>query len=314
MLVLFIQLGRIGDMILDSSVFKAVKQKHPDSSIAIICSKHNYPIIESNPFIDEVYIYDKSFLRTLKLIKVLRKKVYDYYIDFKDHKSNESNIFARIIKAKVKIGYNSTNSNVFDINVKDYVKVDIHHARKAIITTALSGLINIDEDYSSDLHKKPIDEQRFEQFRRINNIDKYILINSVGTSEARKLSIDKQKQIVEYLLNKNYKIIFTKVNKSENNPLLSSGNVFEYFTNTINELFPVVEHAELIITPDTSIVHIGAAYSKRMLALYVNDEVNFRKFAPLSDDAKVLFSKEGGSSINNIPNDEIISSLEVLLK
>ena len=78
MRILFIQLGRIGDMILSTPVFRAIKEKYPDAEINVIAGRHNYSVISNNPRINKIIIHKKPPVFVLINIFRIRKHFYDY--------------------------------------------------------------------------------------------------------------------------------------------------------------------------------------------------------------------------------------------
>ncbi|MGA2296363.1 MAG: lipopolysaccharide heptosyltransferase family protein, partial [FCB group bacterium] len=85
MKILIVQLGRIGDMILATPMFRAVREKYPDAEIHVLAGKHNFFVINNNPRIDKIYIHKKNPFNIIKNILALKKEKYDYWLDAKDH-------------------------------------------------------------------------------------------------------------------------------------------------------------------------------------------------------------------------------------
>src|SRR4030066_1697217 len=71
------QHNQLGDLLASVSLFRAIKEKYPQSKITLIVSPVNYTGLVKNKFIDELFIFDKRKLLLptyfLKLYKILRK-------------------------------------------------------------------------------------------------------------------------------------------------------------------------------------------------------------------------------------------------
>ena len=59
MKILITRTDRIGDVMLSTPVFRAVREAYPKSHIAVLVRPYARDIVEGNPYIDEVIIYDK---------------------------------------------------------------------------------------------------------------------------------------------------------------------------------------------------------------------------------------------------------------
>ena len=72
--LLIVRTDRIGDVILSLPMAEFVKQKYPECEVAYFLRKYTSPLLDSNPFIDEVIVADESdgeilFTENLKKIK-----------------------------------------------------------------------------------------------------------------------------------------------------------------------------------------------------------------------------------------------------
>ncbi|WP_307988776.1 glycosyltransferase family 9 protein, partial [uncultured Fusobacterium sp.] len=70
-------------------------------------------------------------------------------------------------------------------------------------------------------------------------------------------------------------------------------NVFIY--NKMENIYQSIEfikRADLVISPDTSIVHIASAFNKNLIAIYSPDKQNFAVWKPVTKNLKVIFCKD----------------------
>lgn len=107
--ILIIRTDKIGDLVLSTPVIKAVRDAYPDSHIAMMVRPYAREIIEGNPCLDEVIIYDKAkkglgLLSDLKFILYLRKKRFDLALIL--HPKNRTHIMAFLSGIPERIGYN----------------------------------------------------------------------------------------------------------------------------------------------------------------------------------------------------------------
>lgn len=99
---------RIGDLVLSTPVFPAIKKRYPNSFIAALVFKETAPIIEGNPWVDQVIVYDKkgfhkSWWKTMQFALELKKERFDIAIHL--HATNRVNIISWLAGIPIRIGY-----------------------------------------------------------------------------------------------------------------------------------------------------------------------------------------------------------------
>lgn len=83
--ILIVRTDRIGDVILSTPVIKNLRESFPQSYIAFMCRPYTKDILEGNPYLDELIIYDKygrhrSWLKSIGFSLYLRRKKFDWAI------------------------------------------------------------------------------------------------------------------------------------------------------------------------------------------------------------------------------------------
>ena len=86
--ILLIQLGDIGDLVWMLPAIRAIKDSVKTSKISILVKKAFGSLLESQPFIDEIFLVPdssgfQSLIDNLSLISALRKRKFDMVIDFR---------------------------------------------------------------------------------------------------------------------------------------------------------------------------------------------------------------------------------------
>jgi len=79
----------------------------------------------------------------------------------------------------------------------------------------------------------------------------------------------------------------------------------------ILDIASLIKTSDLLITPDTSLVHVASAFNKKVIGVYTNPQA-IKNWGPLSVDSKALVAD---SMVENVKIDDIVSStLELLGK
>ncbi|MEE9500248.1 MAG: hypothetical protein V3V42_03020, partial [Candidatus Omnitrophota bacterium] len=108
MRILLTRTDRIGDVVLSTPAIKAMRDKFPASYIAFMVRPYAKDIVEGNPYLDEVIIYDKygkqkSLFGTIKFAFELRKKKFDRA--FMLHPTNRVHLISYLAGIPERIGY-----------------------------------------------------------------------------------------------------------------------------------------------------------------------------------------------------------------
>lgn len=83
--IIIVRTDRIGDVVLSTPVIENVRRAYPGAFIAFMCRPYTKDILEGNPYLDEIIVYDKhekhrSFFSTVLFAFSLRKKKFDLAI------------------------------------------------------------------------------------------------------------------------------------------------------------------------------------------------------------------------------------------
>jgi ADP-heptose:LPS heptosyltransferase len=313
--ILIVQVGRIGDLILMTAMFKALKEKNPNYEIHLLAGRHNYHFAAEHPLIDKVYVHSKKILSTIKLLYHLRKEKYDFWIDPKDHHSRESYFFAGFAKAKFKIGYNPPNRRpVFDLAVKSQAEhYHIHVAERNLRALNFFNLENADPRPVLFLNQKA--EADLKSFLSKHSISNYYCAH---ISASRDIRYWPQKNWIAFLTEisgdgQQLIIICDPRDEGLAEEIVKKTPGAKYYaTKSIVEVFSVIRHSGLVISPDTSIVHIAAAFDRPLLGLYSNHEWNYKKFHPLSAHYRMVISPGPEALVKDIPLDLVLKSYKEL--
>lgn len=315
MKIILVQLGRIGDMVLLTPLFRIIKEKYPDAEIEVVASRRNFNVIQNNPRLNRIIVYEKSPLKFLKSIRNIRQKEYDYLIDPKDHYSRESRILARFVKAKKKIGFNGNNKKIYDFSIPS----DIDNAGLHSITRIFNSLkplsISIGEKIPKpELFTNPESEKYVISFLSENEIENFIMLNLSAGSQSRMLTIENWSEILEKIIYENRLVLSFTSTESEmaSNLLNKYKNLSLFKSRSINDVISLVNRAELIITPNTSLVHIASAFDTPIIAFYSSNEEDKIKFSPLSSKQFVLRFVDKKSVINDIDAAEVTKAINTL--
>ena len=302
--VLILKYDRIGDMVVTTPIFRELKNVYPNVSISVLASAENKDVIRYNPYIDNIYTnYKNSILNDLPTLLKLRKKQFDVCIEL-EHSVIPHAIFRlKIINPKKIIsihkdgryGVKGSELQLYDYFTKKDKK---NHFGKIWLDTLIFFGIT-PSSYRYDIFLSNIERDRAKSF--VFSLGKKIKIgiNIEGSFPEKCIQKNELKQICSGLFNNysNIKIVILSSpdRVSKTNKIISELDldfvIPSYTTKTIIDVAALIEQLDLIISPDTSIVHVASAFDKPIVSIHENNKHSFRLWSPSSTLSKTVFAK-----------------------
>ena len=298
--ILIIRNDHIGDLILTTSAFSALKKEFPNSKITVICSKINKPIIEHNKNIDELIVFAhgkqfiKNFHKYFGVLWKLRKKKFDIGIDLR---GDFLNIFFLMFMAGVKkrIGFYRKKASKWFLDYGLKRKVEIHET-KYVIDVLNKGL-GLKMSYSEpEIATTNSDKKETEEFIKKNNLKEFICIVPDSGHPLKQWPLDKFDKIIKFLKKEypNQRIVLVGGIKEKldwlkkRNPecaMLCRGN--------LRMVYHLFKKASLVLSLDVGPMHIAWVGKSKLLGLILKfSEPSIKNIVPLGKNSKYLLEKE----------------------
>ena len=274
--ILILRHDRIGDLLISQPIFKYIKTKYPEMQIDVMLSNYNQSAINCvKPYINNYYIYDKSFSKSFSLINVLKKNRYDLILDLMDKKSSTSALLIKYIKPKFSAGLEKSDSEIYNFTIsrKDDSKYQIVER-----TAELLNLFGID---TNDLDLRP--DYKIDNSYNIYPINelvqkdkKFIAVNLSGSNQSKFWGQENNIQFIKLFKEKypelSVVIFYTKDMTYYADHISKATNSLKCeLLNNFDEYVFALGKAEIIITPDSSAVHIASVFNIKCIILYNQD-------------------------------------------
>ncbi|MBE2188607.1 MAG: glycosyltransferase family 9 protein [Desulfobulbaceae bacterium] len=316
MKAMVVQLGRIGDLILLTPMFEVLKEQY-SAEVTLLVGPSNYSIIKGHPAVDKVIVLDKAPHKLTPTMVQLLIKRFDVWLDPRDHFSTEGRLLAKIGRAKMKIGFNpQSKKSVFTHNISNENRY-LHQ-----VQVGLNALQPLGYELSNEIPRPTLpvnsnSEQKIEEFIG-NQENKFTLLNISASKDDKMWHEDlwvkfintQSKQIGELV------ICHAPNHTGMANSIVSKlvGNVKVYCSPEISDIVSLIKRAELLISPDTSLVHIAAAFNIPVLALYSGLDDFYTKFCPLSEIQISVRADKGDTGLKSITLDSLNEAFTEMLK
>ena len=300
--------GKIGDMIVNSLMFREIKKVYPDIRIGVIARGAAIDIIKDNPNVDKIYEYYKDRKKIKDLALKIKEEKYDLLIDFSEMLRVNQMMLINLCGARINIGLDRKDWELFDLSIesgKDF-KWTEHITKRYLAYLIKLGLKKENIDISYDIYLK--NEKKYEAFFNKIKENKKIILNPYGASKHKSFNIETLENIITYLKDKDIAIILTYFgDKYKELEFLEKKYKYVYIPKKIESILDtaiLIKKSDYVISPDTSIVHIASAFNKKMITVYPPKGgkygVDHLVWAPKSEYNRVIFCKDKTGNYDEI--------------
>lgn len=297
---------RFGDLIVMTPLLKLLRQNYPDTELVVLGVTDIIYFLKNDP-------HPNVLINIKRCDKSIRKKLlarqYDLLYNTKDHPSFTFQKLTIQIRAKHKVGiFHRKQSGIFNhmIELPDALPT----VEKNAALLAYLGIRISKDDLRPYL---PQDETAPEILDFVKNTPKKELIgiNLSASNRTKEWGMERWREFLART--EEPMIILSSPEHVENKKQLESE--FKHVvacpaTPTIHDVGVLVEHIKLLVTPDTSLVHVAACFNTPVVALYRNER-DMKKFPPLSEVNRVHITPT--AVIDDIPVKDVLESFQAVL-
>lgn len=254
----------IGDAIVMTGAIKTLSEH--GILVSVISEKRTSFIFESNKYVYKTHSicdFDNSIMEDVSSEK------YDILLDVNDINANSPQRLKIIKNARAKhvVGFNQKHLRTYDTSIC-YTEKKAHISDRY---TAVLKKIGFDAPlfkYSVDIPED--DSIETNKFLKKLDFHKLIVVNPFATEKSRNLGDEQLNDIIRYLggLKDVVTIIIGHQNIISKIPLIE--NVIALPFTSFFCAAQALKRSDLVISPDTSIVHLSNAFDKKLISLYNN--------------------------------------------
>jgi len=286
---LIIQTAFIGDVILATGIVEKIKNFYPNSKVDFLLRKGNETLLENNPHLNEVIIWDKKngkFLNLLKITSSVRKKKYDYIINL--HRFGSSGFITFLSGAKNKIGF---KKNPFSFCYTRSIEHEINNGKHEVERN--NRLIEDITDKNFALPKLYPSTADFDFVKKYQR-QKYYCIAPSSVWFTKQLPKEKWIELIKsldpsckiYLLGSASDHALCEEIRSTNAQCINLAGQLSFMQSAA-----LVKSAEMNFVNDSAPLHIASAMNAPVRAFFCSTIPEFG-FGPLSDNKKVIQIEE----------------------
>jgi ADP-heptose:LPS heptosyltransferase len=266
MKILVIRLSSIGDIVLTTPVIRCLKRQVPGIQLHYLVKASFIPVLEANPYIDKLHIYGDHTIEELK------QEAFDYVIDL--HHNLRSLRIKKALKTTA-YSFNKLNIRKFILTtLKMNFLPDVHIVDRYMETVASFGVKN--DELGLDYFIPEKDKIKDNDIPASHQAG-YIGIVIGAAHNTKKLPLYKLQSLcaairhpVILLGGKDDRELGEQIASVDKHKIYNSCGKFN-----INESADLVRRAKLIVTHDTGLMHIAAAFKKPVVSVWGNTVPEF---------------------------------------
>ena len=262
---LVIRFSSIGDIVLTTPVIRCLKQQVKDAEVHYLTKKKYSGIVRSNLFVDQIHELDDNWNA---LIKNLKSEKFDYIIDLHHN--------LRTLRIKLQLG--GVRSFSFDkLNIEKWLIVNLrinrlpkmHIVDRYLATLAYFSVSNDGKGLDYFIPEKDLVPADHLPVSHYAGFVALVIGAALGT---KKLPPKKLAELCEKIP---YPIIL--LGGEEDRPdgeILAGADRIRIYNAcgkfNLNESADIIRQSKLVITHDTGLMHIAAAFHKPVLSIWGN--------------------------------------------
>jgi len=252
---LVIRFSSIGDIVLSTPVVRHLKKYvHGGAEVHFLTKKGFAPLLAENPYIDRIHTIEKS---THEVREIIKKENFDFIIDL------HNNVRSRMIKKKTKV-------LDFTINKRNWekwlwVNFGINKMPNEHIVDRYMDCIS-----SFDIENDGLGLDFFiPENAKIESREKFVAWVIGAAHLGKRFSQDKLMELIP-LIDYPIKLIGGSEEKNLGEFLAQKFRRVENFAGklSLHQSASLIEQSQIVITPDTGMMHIAAALQKKTLSYW----------------------------------------------
>jgi len=292
--ILAIKLRHMGDVLLTVPAIRALKETFPQATISVLVNSGTEEVLEGNPIIDELIVFDSSIkkarivnrvIKELRFLKEIRSKGFDMTVDLTS--GDRSAIISFLSGARYRLAYNPKGKGFLGKrylythlaekdNSKHMILQNLELLEQFGITTE-----NTDVDFFIPEEAKVSVREIFIQ-NNIKGNDTIVHIHPTSRWLWKCWKDEYMAEVIGWLIDRGMRVVITsapdekEMEKAKRILSLPSSRITHHTSHildlcgktSIKQLVAVSEASALFIGVDSAPMHIAAAVKTPVIALF----------------------------------------------
>ncbi len=315
---LFIRQDRIGDVLVSTPLFALLKKHYPDAVVDVLLSTNNHFVLENETVVRKRWIYTKRVISSLRSLAGIRAERYDFVIDLMDNPSATSTVIALLAGGKWNVGIDKGNRYAYDIVVPLLSRKDIHIVDRLAQLMTVFGIQPEREELRIRFSITRTSDQTIDDFIRSSSKTRRLIgVNISAGSDTRYWGTTKYQALL-HLIQDRYGadsiiVMYKPSDRDRAEEIVKAAPAALLAPElNFNEFAALIRRLHVLITPDTSAVHLASAFRIPSVVLYVQSDTNLRIWEPYKTPCEPIVTKV--DDLSTIPGPRVFEALQRLVK
>jgi len=268
-------------------VVRCLKTQFPEAEVHFLTKKRNADLLQASPYIDHIQLLDNSLSDTIQRLKT---ENFDYIIDLHNN--------LRSLRVKLGLKVRSYSFNKLNFRKILLTRFSINTMPEGhIVDRNLETLrsFNIINDGKGLEHFIP-EEDEFPLSELPESFNSgYVALVLAGTYTTKRMPVVKYRKLISEN-NIPFVLLGGKSERTMASSILewNTGNIVDFTGKLrINQSASLVKNAKLVISNDTGLMHIAAAFHKKILSVWGNTSPELGMYPYLPGEGSEVLEVKG---------------------
>lgn len=283
--------GFLGDTILSTPLFAAIKKLHPESEIYVIARAQAASLLRREPLLNGIIIYDRGngLLGLLRQSKQLRN--YGFNRVYSIHRSARTALMLYMAGIPERVGFADANLSIL-YNTKIKRDLEQHEVLRNLAITSSETPIQL---LSTELrlHVPEIKDVATDLRQTIHK-RRYAVLVPGSVWATKRWHWQGYRQVAACLIKNGWQVVLTgSPQEAEISAQVASGLELVDYTGkiSIEESLLLLKHSQLVVCNDSMALHASSAFKIPTVAVFCATSQRFG-FGPWKNRA-IVVEKEG---------------------
>jgi len=322
--ILLIKPEKLGDMVIMLPLAQALRDRLPSVAIDLLASPKGEAIVREDPRFGKVWVYQKRARADLRTLRTIRRHRHDLVIDLIDDDSRTGLLLSQFCaNGAIRIGANKRSyAHWYDLHTDYHEDRLVHAIDRALAILSLIGLNSAPANTYVPPFVPPRSSDTVDRFLAelsSSAPDRQLLaINISGGKSTRRWEQESVVRVIEDMCEcapSVQTVLISAPTERARSEWVAQRCPSAQPTPpnwSILDIAALLARMDLVVSPDTSIVHIARSFRVPVVGLYPALEETVRRWQPYGQSTGVVRSDDSGD-ITGIHPDRIVAEIKQAL-
>lgn len=322
--VLFLRPDLLGDTVCSFPVFDNLRKRYPHIQQAIVCSPKNLPLIKDDPRFDRIFVYRKWIWADIRETLAMRRERFDCVIDLIADDSATTLFLSQLCAAEAtRIGLNKNKfSAYYDMVYEPDTSRGEHIIDLNLRLLGALGMDGADLDPYAPPYVAPIHQDKIGRFINLLQAKQPIHIIGYNLSSGKPTRVwpaEKSQQLIQQILADvpDAVVVLITVPRDRHR----ADELQKKFGKSVVQVPPdlsiievsaLISRLDVLITPDTSLLHIARSFRVPVVGMYPHKMRNFNLWRPYGQNFGTVMSDKA-DNVFDITVDQVMAAFQETL-